>query len=494
MPAPKYLALSNTTVEKASLPEGKTAKTIADGQGLEILIERKRAQEDGKAMRIVKTWRFYYHRPGQFNAAGKPLKNTMVIGTYPATNLDAARERASILRGRVEAGVDPYVELGQQRAQTVVQNDRVARNAALIAAGQEPEPIPGSFRQMVEDTFAHFSNPDNPDMWDAEHARAWRAAMKTHLCPTLGDAQVVTLTAERLLSTLQQVASASLRSRLRSNTGKAIALWKAQSKLPPLHNNIAADVRPMVPRPLSKNHPRIKDAQVLAAVYAQVRSVLPTQAVAPVGARRTGRGRELDDLLNASSLLFEILVWQRGGMVNRMEWSEIDFAHPEGPRWTVPATKMKLRSKIKRGPNADKFDHVVPLTPTLEALLRTLQAVTGHRQYVLSRRALEDTPMGKATMRRFLYRQLTLIGLPTSVTNIHGLRSMGETMVIDRCKVKKETTECHLAHIPAGLGNTYNDSEHVEERLIMLQKWEDFIEREVRMLTAPANDALVEAA
>ncbi len=496
MPAPKYRALSNTTVKTAGLIGDKTARTVTDGEGLELLIERKKAKADGEATRIVKTWRYYYFRPGKFNAKGKPLKNTMIVGTYPATDLDAARARVVELNGKVEAGIDPCVEIAEQRATAArhelrkVENEIRAEQNLPALAGE------GTFQQMVEQTHAFYTVPGTSIEWSPGYASDWLAAMKNHLFAPLGERQVALLEGDELLDVLQTLPTANLRWDLRRAVQQSISYWIAKGTLKS-RRNVAQEIAPLVHAPVSTKHARLKDPRVLAKLYAAI--VADTPAVETVGKAGQKRaialaktfkcaGWEFDAFLNASALRLQMHLWQRGGMVNAMEWAEVDFDHPTGARWTVPAAKMKLTLARKRGNDSESYDHVIPLTSAVVAILRDLHTVTGHRKFVFSRLRNRDVGMGPSTMLKYLKKHLAALGLE-GATDVHGFRGMGQTMALNHCPAAtREATECHLAHIPPGLGKTYNDAAYIDKRRAMLVEWDAFIAGEVRKLqTVAAN-------
>jgi integrase len=77
------------------------------------------------------------------------------------------------------------------------------------------------------------------------------------------------------------------------------------------------------------------------------------------------------------ALRFDALTIPRPGMVNEMEWSEVDW---DAKRWTIPAAKMKTG-----------WDHVVPLSGQTRAILNSVQKLTGHRRYVFS--CSKDAPL-----------------------------------------------------------------------------------------------------
>jgi integrase len=502
MPAPKYRALSETTVKTAGLVGDKTARTITDGEGLELLIESKKAKADGEARRIVKTWRFFYYRPGKFNAKGKPLKNTMIVGTYPATSLDAARARAVSLNGKVQAGIDPVVEIAQTKAKAARDEERKVENEIRAEQNLPALPGDGTVRAMCEETHAFYTVPNTSIEWSPGYASNWIAAMRNHLYAPLGERQVADLEGDELLAVLETLPTANMRWDMRRAVQQSIAYWIAKGTLK-TRRNVAQEIAPLVHAPVSTKHPRIKDPRVLGRLYAAILADTPAvETVGKAGEKRAialaktfkCAGWEFDAFLNASALRIQMLVWQRGGMVNAMEWAEVEFDHPVGPRWTVPAAKMKLTLARKRGKDSECFDHVIPLTPTLVAILRDLQKVTGHRKFVFSRLRNRDVAMGPSTMLKYLKKHLTSLG-QEGASDIHGFRGMAQTMALNHCPAAtRESTECHLAHIPPGLGKTYNDASYVAQRLQMLLQWDEFITGEARKVTAAANASEIAAA
>ena len=70
------------------------------------------------------------------------------------------------------------------------------------------------------------------------------------------------------------------------------------------------------------------------------------------------------------ALRLDALTIPRPGMINDMEWHEVDW---DAERWTIPAVKMKTG-----------WDHVVPLSRQAIAILERVQKITGNRRYVFS--------------------------------------------------------------------------------------------------------------
>ena len=65
------------------------------------------------------------------------------------------------------------------------------------------------------------------------------------------------------------------------------------------------------------------------------------------------------------------LVFVRPGELRQMEWAEVDLDADNGPQWSIPAEKMKMR-----------VPHIVPLAKQAVAALEELHPLTGSGRYV----------------------------------------------------------------------------------------------------------------
>jgi integrase len=127
-------------------------------------------------------------------------------------------------------------------------------------------------------------------------------------------------------------------------------------------------------------------------------------------------------------LRFDALTIPGPGMVNEMEWSEVDW---DGERWTIPAAKMK-----------SGWDHVVQAL----AILRSIQELTGHRPYTFS--CSEDAPLSNDTLNK----RLRLLGIDTKTDHCaHGFRTTFSTLshheeIKDAKAWEGDVVELQLAH------------------------------------------------
>ncbi|UGX96780.1 tyrosine-type recombinase/integrase [Bradyrhizobium barranii subsp. barranii] len=109
------------------------------------------------------------------------------------------------------------------------------------------------------------------------------------------------------------------------------------------------------------------------------------------------------------ALRFDALTIPRPGMINNMEWREVDW---DTGRWTIPAVKMKTG-----------WDHVVPLSRQAMVILKRVQKITGNRRYVFS--CADDEPLSAKT----LCARLRALGIDTKTEHCaHGFRTTFSTL------------------------------------------------------------------
>jgi integrase len=138
------------------------------------------------------------------------------------------------------------------------------------------------------------------------------------------------------------------------------------------------------------------------------------------------------------ALRVDALTIPRPGMINDMEWTEVDW---DAKRWTIPAAKMK-----------NGWDHVVPLSRQALAILRRVQQMTGNRRYVFA--CAKDAPLSSRT----LCHRLRALGIDTKTEHCaHGFRTTFSNLChheeINEAKVwDGDIIELQLAHLDTSQG------------------------------------------
>jgi integrase len=166
------------------------------------------------------------------------------------------------------------------------------------------------------------------------------------------------------------------------------------------------------------------------------------------------------------ALRFDALTIPRPGMVNEMEWSEVDW---DAERWTIPAAKMKTG-----------WDHVVPLSRQALAILRSVQKLTGHRRYAFS--CSKDAPLSNNTLNK----RLRLLGIDTKTDHCaHGFRTTFSTLshheeIKDAKAWDGDVVELQLAHLDnstvEGLYKKHGPLALIGSRTKLMQHWADRID------------------
>ena len=166
------------------------------------------------------------------------------------------------------------------------------------------------------------------------------------------------------------------------------------------------------------------------------------------------------------ALRFDALTIPRPGMVNEMEWSEVDW---DAERWTIPAAKMKTG-----------WDHVVPLSRQALAILSSVQKLTGHRRYAFS--CSKDAPLSNNTLNK----RLRLLGIDTKTDHCaHGFRTTFSTLshheeIKDAKAWDGDVVELQLAHLDnstvEGLYKKHGPLALIGSRTKLMQHWADRID------------------
>ncbi len=161
-----------------------------------------------------------------------------------------------------------------------------------------------------------------------------------------------------------------------------------------------------------------------------------------------------------AALKLSPLLFVRPGELRKAEWIEIDL---EAAEWRIPGSKMKM-----------KADHLVPLSTQAVAILRNMQAITGHGQFVFPSLLTGERPMSENTVNTSLRR----MGFAKEVHSAHGFRAMARTMLDEVLNQRVDLIEHQLAHaVKDANGRAYNRTAHLPARRVMMQVWADYLDK-----------------
>lgn len=157
-----------------------------------------------------------------------------------------------------------------------------------------------------------------------------------------------------------------------------------------------------------------------------------------------------------SALQFMTLTFVRTGELINMEWDEIDFDTKE---WRIPAHKMKMA-----------LPHIVPLSIQAIDILKELQPLTGHKQFVFYNHSTAKTISNNALLSAI--RTMGYMGKMTG----HGFRGLASTTLHEQGYMH-DAIEVQLAHKAGNaVSQAYNHAQHLQYRTKMMQEWANFID------------------
>ena len=129
--------------------------------------------------------------------------------------------------------------------------------------------------------------------------------------------------------------------------------------------------------------------------------------------------------------------------------------------WRIPGSKMKM-----------KIDHLVPLSMQAVEILRAMQAITGHGQYVFPSLRTGERPISENTVNSALRG----MGYAKKVHTAHGFRAMARTIVDEVLGERVDLIEHQLSHTVKDVnGRAYNRTAHLPARRVMMQTWADYL-------------------
>lgn len=395
---------------------------LPDGAGLYVLREGKKGGSPA--------WHFDYTRP----AGGR---TTLSLGTYPATGLALARQKAKQAREQLAEGSDPSADRKAAKAAKA----KHAEAQALIKAGL---PVPGTFEHVARAwlTTIHEAKVS------AGHAERTRIRFEQDAFPWIGPRPLAEIDAPELLTVLRRVTARGAietAHRLKDACGQDFRYGistGACARDPP------ADLRDALPPVPSRHHAAIVD---------------------PVAAGKLLRdvAEYVGQPVTRAALQLSALLLLRPGELRQMEWVWVDL---DEAMLTVPAGVMKRKKdeKINGAP------HHVPLAPQAVATLRELRPLTGTGRYVFPSLHSAARCMSENTVRGALRR----MGYGNDDMTAHGFRAMARTLIAERLDVAPEVIEAQLAHaVKDANGRAYNRTSFVEQRRDMMKRWADYLDR-----------------
>jgi integrase len=397
--------LKDTDLRNAK-PE-EAAYRLPDGGGLYLLVQPSGA----------KWWRMDYTIHGK--------RKTLSLGTYPATGLKAARDKAQEARRQVEAGEDPSDARKAEKAnrlQELENERRVAQGIALV----------GSFEAIAKEWFEK-----QAPTWAKNHSDKIIRRLERDVFPWIGAKPITDIRAADILAVLRRVeerGALETAHRAGQNIGQifrfAVATGRAE-------RDPTVDLRGALAPAKPTHHAAITDPQGVGALL------------------RAIDGHE-GSLIVRSALRLAPMVFVRPGELRTARWADIDL---DAGEWRYTVTKTKTQ-------------HLVPLARQALDILRELHPVTGHGTLVFPANRGQGRPMSENTINA----ALRSLGYDGETMTGHGFRAIARTLLDEVLGFEPHIIEHQLAHaVKDPLGRAYNRTSHLPQRKKMMQAWADYL-------------------
>ena len=375
----------------------------ADGGGLHLLVK-----DSGS-----RSWVF------RFMLNGKSRDLGLGPAGVGGLSLSQARDRATELRLKVKAGIDPLAE-------------RVVAQAEAKAAAQAAKVTSVTFKQMAE---THIKA--NRDSWrNAKHQQQWENTLATYAYPVIGNLPVAEVDTTHVLQILEPIwkekteTASRLRGRIETVLDSAKARGYRQGENPARWRGHLAQILPARTK-LSRGHHK---AMAYEAIPDFVKRLREREAI------------------TALALEFVILTASRTSEAIEATWDEIDL---EKAIWTIPAARMKAGK-----------EHRVPLSPRAAAILEGTRQL-GSTYLFPGTRSDSLSSMAMAMLLRRMKVDVT----------VHGFRSSFRDWAAECTGYTHEVAEMALAHtISNAVERAYRRGDLFDKRRQLMADWAAYCE------------------
>ncbi len=395
------MALSDKSIQ-ALKPKGAWSYFVADGvNGLNIEV----APNGGKLWRVRYTYQ------------GKRQK--ISVGSYPATSLKSARQKALEVRELIEKGVDPK----EHRAE----KERLEKFKAA-----------NTFEQVARAWHEH-----NRPSWKqgAKNADQVLRRLEIDLFPHIGERPIDEIDSQELMGVFKIMVERGILETARRNLQVCCRIWSYAivngfCQFDAAGGLVKAKFIPTTP---IKHFAAITKPDEVGKLLRSIdayKGHFVTQAA-----------------LKLSPYLF-----LRPSELRTMRWDEVSFE--EKMIRLEPGVNRKL-----------KVQHIVPMARQAEGILRELHTLTGYSRYVFPAIGNKERPLSENGVRSALIR----MGYGDEMS-AHGFRTTASTILNEqgwnRDAIERQLSHCERDKVRAA----YNKAKHLPERVGMMQSWADYLD------------------
>ncbi len=361
----------------------------------------------------------------RYKFAGK--EKLLAFGVYPEVTLEAARKRRAETKTLLAGGNDPGDVKKEEKRKIMLQRSNL-------------------FEYVAQEWFETRRHE-----WKPSSTRTKRVYLDNYLLRQLASKPVAEIKAPELLDMLRAIESRGTLDTARRVMQMCSQIFSFAVATGRTEYNPVPDLRGALKTPVVKHHSFLR-ADELPMYLKKLSSYDGC-------------------LLTKLALRLLLLTFVRTRELRGAEWKEIDW---EKAQWRIPAERMKM-----------KEEHIVPLAVQSIKVLRELEKVSGHRQYLFPNEHNPSTFMSENTMLYALYR----MGYHSRATG-HGFRSTAST-ILNEHEFRGDVIERQLAHGERNrVRAAYNYAQYLTERREMMQWWADYLDEAAKKGAAGRDGSL----
>jgi len=331
-------------------------------------------------------------------------------------------------------GVYPTVTLKQARldrdeAKKLIQSGIDPMQNKKEKANKTPY---SSFKQIA------LSWMDNQKAWADNTRSDALSRFNNHIFPFIGDTTISEIERQSLISIIDRLKTKQIHSSTITKIHRLIVnTYKQAIALNACERNLAIDIQPLLPKGDKTEH----------------RKALSTNEI-PLFLNKLENYEGSFETICALKLL--ILTAARPNEIYKATWCDFDL---DKSVWIIPSTKMKKRK-----------EHPIPLSKQAQQILKKLQTITGNREYLFPNQRNPKLHMSENTLNQAIKKRM---GFDATA---HGMRSVFSTLMNEE-DFNPDAIDVHLSHTKdSTVRRAYNRSPYWNERLIITQKWADYLD------------------
>ena len=342
-------------------------------------------------------------------------EKTLSLGTYPEIKLAGARVRRDEARELVANGINPS---DTRKAEKTSTKSKASNSFEVIA------------REWVQTFFVTKSE---------SHKERTIRRLEVYIFPWLGGRPILEITAPEVLQVVKRPQNQNKLETAHRILQVAGQIFRYAVQTGRAIRDVTADLRGALPPAETKHMAAFTEPKEVAELLRAIDGFQGTFTV-------------------ECALRLAPLVFTRPSELRRAKWADIDLDTGE---WRYIVSKTKT-------------DHIVPLSTQAIKILKEIQPLSGHGEFVFMgghdpKKAMSEAAIN-ASLKRMGYNT------QTQITG-HGFRAMARTILHERLNIDPHIIEHQLAHsVPDALGAAYNRTKFIEQRKLMMQQWADYLD------------------